>query len=159
MKGLIYAGFFLFVTVSLHEVGHLIVARRLISESANIHLFPSFPFGDILGTVNIPTSVSYPVWKGTVVAISGPIIPAVLMLLIWIETDSPVMGIVSSFFAANQLAYSFVEPLLFLDKIPLWGLRIPIFAGAITTFIYALYVRSSDRIEKEIDYDRKPDRT
>lgn len=36
---LFYLGLFFFVTVAIHEIGHLVVARRLISGEARIRIF------------------------------------------------------------------------------------------------------------------------
>ena len=149
-KGLFYALLLLFVTVALHEVGHLVVARRLISPETEIHLFPSFPFGAVLGQVSGPQTVEYPVWKGTLVAVAGPVLSSILMVTIWVNLKkNSLLAVVASFFAIHQISYTFIEPLLFLEKIPHWTLRIPLIAGGTCVLAYAFYIRSSNGESKK----------
>ncbi|KXB05438.1 hypothetical protein AKJ50_00945 [candidate division MSBL1 archaeon SCGC-AAA382A13] len=142
-KALFYIIFFLFVAVAIHEVGHLIVARRLISESARVHFFPSFPFGRILGLVSIPNSSFVPLWKGLMVSITGPLLSTILMSIILLNTRNPTIGVVSSFFAIHQLSYSLIEPLLYLGKIPVWTTMLPVIAGGAWVLPYAYHIRKN----------------
>ena len=145
-KGLFYAALLLFVTVAIHEVGHLIVARRLISPEAEIRLFPSFPFGNILGQVNIPATIEYPTWKGALVTVAGPSLSAILMLTIWANVRRrSLLAVAVSFFALHQSSYTIVEPLIFLGRVPAWALRIPLLAGGTGIIAYAVYIRTSRR--------------
>lgn len=139
-KAFFYLGLFLFVTVAIHEVGHLVVARRLISQEATLRLFPEFPFGRVLGLVSIPETVSYPRWKGLVTAIAGPLLATVLMFVIWLNTKNSTIAVISSFFAINQLVYSVVEPLNFVGELPDWSMRLPLLAGLGWVIPYAYYV-------------------
>lgn len=140
-KGLSYLALFLFVTVAVHEVGHLVVVRRLISPEATVHFFPKFPFGRALGYVDIPASVTYPVWKDFVTALAGPFLAAVLMVVIWLNTENELMGVIASFFAVNQIVYSFVEPLNFIYALPKWSFMLPFLVASVWVISYAFYTR------------------
>lgn len=139
-KAVAYLSLFLFVTVSIHEVGHLVVARRLISPEATVHFFPEFPFGRALGFVAIPESVTYPVWKGFLTALIGPLLATILMSVIWLNTDNRIMALISSFFAINQLVYTLVEPLVFIKRLPNYMLSAPLIVAGIWTVSYAYYI-------------------
>lgn len=84
--------------MTIHEVGRLIIVRRLISEKASVHFFPSFPFGGILGLVEVPPAFYYPVWKGVAVAVSGPLVASILMFFIWTNTNDLTVAVISGFF-------------------------------------------------------------
>lgn len=144
-KAVFYIALFLFVTVAIHEVGHLVVARRLISPQASVHLFPDFPFGNVLGFVTIPDNISYPLWKGLATASAGPILATILMMVIWLNTKNATVAVISSFFAINQLVYSFVELLTFIGKLPPWTLRLPLLAGGIWVISYAYYISGNPK--------------
>ncbi len=142
-KALFYGLFFLFVTVAIHEVGHLIVARRLISESARVHFFPDFPFGRVLGFVRVPETVTVKLWKGLAVAAIGPATATVLMFIIWQNTKNATIAVISSFFAVYQLIYSFVEPLAYIQKIPAQATILPILAAGGWILAYSYHVNKN----------------
>lgn len=144
-KALFYGAFFLFISVVVHEVGHLIIARRLITSEAEIRLFPSFPFGEALGFVEIPGSVSYPLWKGVAVSVSGPLLASILMLVIWVNTKSVVIAAISSFFAMHQLSYAVVEPMHFLGLVPMWFLWLPYLVAGAWLLPYSYYIEKDFR--------------
>ncbi len=149
IKGIFYLALFLFVTVAIHEVGHLVVARRLISPQASVRLFPNFPFGSVLGFVSLPDSVSnYPIWKSLATAAAGPVLATVLMSVIWLNTKNATVAVISSFFAINQLVYSIIEPLRFIGRGPDWLIRLPLLAAACWVILYAYYIsRNPERWE------------
>ncbi len=142
-KAFFYGVFFLFVAVAIHEVGHLIVARRLISESAKVHFFPSFPFGRVLGFVEIPGSGTIEMWKGLVVAVTGPVLATILMFIIWLNTKNATIAVISSFFSVHQLVYSFVEPLVYLREIPAQATFLPILTAGVWVLAYAYHVQNN----------------
>lgn len=137
---IIYLGIFLFVTVSIHEVGHLVVARRLISPEARIKLFPDFPFNNVLGYVNIPKSLDYPAWKNLAVALAGPLAATIVNIVVWKNTKNVSIAVIASFFTINQGAYSVFEPLSTIRTLPSWSKSVPMIVGAIWVLSYALYI-------------------
>lgn len=137
---IIYLGIFLFVTVSIHEVGHLLVARRLISSGARIKLFPNFPFNNVLGYVNVPRSVEYPIWKNLAVALAGPLAATTVNIVVWKNTKTISIAVIASFFTVSQGAYSVFEPLSTIRHLPSWSKSIPMMVGAIWVLSYALYI-------------------
>ncbi len=146
-KGIFYAVLLLLVTVALHEVGHLIVARQLISQEIEIRLFPSFLFGDVLGCLHIPESIGYQAWKGVLIAVSGPALSAVLMLIILLNTrKKSFLAALACFFGINQVSYSIVEPIRFLEIVPRWTMYLPLLAGGVGIISYAVYLKLSGLI-------------
>ncbi len=142
-KALFYGVFFLFVTVAIHEVGHLIVARRLISESATVHFFPSFPFGSKLGFVEIPGAHTKELWKVLGVALAGPALATILMFIIWLNTKNAAVAVIASFFSIHQLVYSFIEPLGYLQEIPVQATMLPLFIAGGWVLPYAYHVSNN----------------
>lgn len=124
----------LIVTLVIHETGHLIVARRLISWEANVRYFLDFKH---LGVVDIPTNLSYPEWKGVVVAVAGPLSATIVLHAVWLNTSNPLLALSSGFFATYQLAYSIFEPISYLGIVPVWYSIFPLFVAGVWLFFYA----------------------
>jgi len=122
------------ITIIIHETGHLIIARRLISWKADIRYFLNFKY---LGVVNIPTNLSYPEWKGVVVAVAGPLSATIVLHAIWLNTSNPLLALSSGFFATYQLVYTVFEPISYLGLVPLWYSILPLAIAGIWLLFYA----------------------